>query len=519
MATTQLSIWLLKPNAPKHPLKSDHEYSIVVNEAVEVSGASECWLVVAQGKRGLPAWWNFLSYFDISWPQSLKRRSTGAVLFLTTQSRRWALTFGTAGRPLLDLSHVVRNFGLRTSVNAVDPQSIRLFSTQKFDAVFRRIIEHASLNATSHAFGVDTDQDLLRAISGKPIDNSLGSKVGGTDSVTLATTKGIGSLPGILKTLGDASESSVYIERGLDWIDRISQVVDNDELKTLDLELDKRLSASNASTTIGLLMPDDTALQDYSTVRYTEKLSYSGLQFEQFIHHMKRTDAVYLKNKKIIFTDDEGNTQTAPAYKCLVAQVAGSSGESYFLIGGQWYRVAADWLSGIDQALSKIPDIQGLPQYDKHTDEADWLQDAKKKFPKSQVTDQKLIQLGGSSVEFCDIYDGHRLIHAKRFSSSKSVSHLITQAAVSAEGWQSPRPEFREQVNKKLKTHLRLSNPKTRPNPADYTISLVLIGGGPELPFLSRVRLRRFFEEASGYGFKVEFTRVRQVPIEKAKKK
>lgn len=122
-----------------------------------------------------PLW---LSLFEGAIPAGsveVHNASAAAVWLIDVAERTFALTFGY-GRSLLRPGTWEEDFGLRVTLNAVDPSKIRSIDRVKFDAISQHSQIQASRDANIVEFGLDVEEDLLRAVTGKPRDGTLASQ-------------------------------------------------------------------------------------------------------------------------------------------------------------------------------------------------------------------------------------------------------------------------------------------------------------------------------------------------------
>ncbi len=143
-----------------------------------------------------PSW---LSFFDgaLRGVPDIHNASAAAVFLLRSRGRIFALTFGY-GRSLLKPGTWEEDFGLRVTLNAVDPQRIRSIDRVKFDAISQHSQIQASRYANILEFGLDVEQDLLRAVTGKPRDITLASQLTGKDALKVDASLDLSSLPDLL---------------------------------------------------------------------------------------------------------------------------------------------------------------------------------------------------------------------------------------------------------------------------------------------------------------------------------
>src|SRR5690606_10645263 len=119
---------------------------------------------------------------------NVKTASASGLLILKAAERYFALSFGF-GRNFLDPSKIERRFGLKVALNRIDAQQIRSLDTKTFEDMVVSKTTQTSKNAELSNFGVDAVRDLLRAVTGKPSDESLGRTITGSDALVLTTKR------------------------------------------------------------------------------------------------------------------------------------------------------------------------------------------------------------------------------------------------------------------------------------------------------------------------------------------
>src|SRR5690242_9096017 len=123
------SIFLLKEGyaTPAKALKPGNGLS----KASHAGAVGTSWPTYLATKPGASPWWR--GYFGISNP--VTQGFAAAIVFVTTNKRTFALTFGHMRHHLRDEAYEY-DFGLRTTLNAVDPKEIR--NTDELDPATSR---------------------------------------------------------------------------------------------------------------------------------------------------------------------------------------------------------------------------------------------------------------------------------------------------------------------------------------------------------------------------------------------
>lgn len=450
----------------------------------------------------------------------LNSSSYGAVLFFEAASRLWAVTFGHRGRHLIRRDAYEPRFGIRTTLNAVDRGTLRGFDTQVFDSVFRKVVEHAAIDAETENFGIDVERDLLRGVIGRPSNPALGNLLAGADRLTFKGDYVLQDLPYFAAEFFDQYNARTYITNGFDWLDNIEPVKDPGMIAILDSYLEDELQKTPLTKKIALAVPDAIRLDDVNRYRYGTPIDFFILRLSDMLESLKGDlTTAALRTRHIKVSDSEGNNARAPYYDCLVAELELDNDFAYVLSGGDWYKISATWVASVDSVISRVPTASLLPLYDPtlHGSENRWCAAAAATLPGAEVVDKKsVVRIGGgnSQLEFCDIFDGRTMMHVKRYTGSPSLSHLFSQVRAAADGWQQFEPSLRKLVNEVLPSRLRLVDPTPRPHSPDYTIMITFIGAPKPIPFLSRVNLRRLVQDIGTMGYKLQLAFVDQVPVQ-----
>src|SRR5438128_2168746 len=143
-------------------------------------------------QRSIPKPPRWLAYFkgfvDFSGTR-VQTSSAAAVLLVKRSERLYAITFGH-GRWLLYEGVVEQRFGLRATLNAIEPTLIRSIDHKRLEGVSRHTREQLSKASGLQNFGLDVERDLLRAVTGTPSDETLGTIMAGADQLAV-----VGEIP------------------------------------------------------------------------------------------------------------------------------------------------------------------------------------------------------------------------------------------------------------------------------------------------------------------------------------
>lgn len=466
-----------------------------------------------------PAWSEFLTK-NQDVPDDLFQggRSEGALLVFRSERATFVLTFGM-GFHLLDHDLVERDFGLRVALHAIAPDKLRSLDKASYEINPLNTRNQSPRDADIFDLHVDTETDMVYAITGASTEPAFGDLVTGRDALTIMPEMVLDDLPGILSVA-----FSRYLERmpeKFSWIDDVNRVKAKDMLEILELELSGMLAGTQPLGNVWLGEPEivdwerqvgySFDLRKRTAIHQTLKLSDL---LEYLAEHGETPSTDALRKRPIHVVD--GNQQPVgkwTAYRCLYAEYP--SGEhTYILRNGVWYAISKDFVQRVDRALSglQVDDAKDMPPY-MHVDEAAYNKDVAGKVPGYVLMDKKNIHIGGpyDKIEFCDLVkNGKELIHVKLYRSSATLSHLFAQGSASAEAF-IKHEDFRVKLNEKLQEEIKLADPRVRPVAEEYSVIYAIATTKDipaELPFFSKVTLKNALSNLQAMRFKVGLRKI-----------
>lgn len=478
-------------------------------------------LYVKLGQRDSPPW---LSLFDgIVNPTDIgKGNGISAALVARTSGRLFALTFGQGGRFLLKESVIEPRFGLIVTLNSVNRESLRCIDKQTLDNLESQSRIQSSYETTPDQFGIDIEQDMLKAVVGSPSQASLGSRMTGSDSLSVSVKAKAKNLNTLLAAYLKKFQIDLKAQ-GYEWVNNISNIKQSSSLvTTLESLLDAKLRAKDFNN-LWLSIPEIIPWETVKGFAFTHgrKIIHPDITMDGFLTTVKpgiEFNLELLKQRKVSCADEDHKYtfRTWTVYRCLYAEVD-HNGAKYVLNDGKWFRVEPDFVKKTDAAYALIPMSELiLPAY-QHDGEGEYNADvAQKQSGQFALLDdkQKVFHGGGQGqVEICDLFGADKnLIHIKRYGKSSVLSHLFSQGFVSGQLIQLD-PEFRKKVKDKLPAAFKaLIDPSSRPAEGEFTVTFGVIsedqGKNLHLPFFSRVNINNTSRILRGYGYKVELLKI-----------
>jgi uncharacterized protein (TIGR04141 family) len=465
----------------------------------------------------LPRWAKiFRGYVDES--QIGEVATSSAVLLVKAKSRYFAVTFGQ-GRYLLEPDCWEERFGLLVALNSIGENQIKSIDKRTFDAISKHSREQASREVGAQDFGLDVEQDLLRAVTGTPAEPSLGHRLSGMDALKTTVRANIEDIPLLLRNYYDMYMDSSYKHK-FPWVDHLTEIKGHELSDKLDQLLIERISEEDFSR-CWLAVPDIVDWDQVSGFRYgfsSRSPIYHDIHFPDFLDSLPDGSAITtdkLKRKYVYCVgEDYLVLHKWPVYKCVYCELDYGD-DSYLLSGGKWYRVTRDFVRQINDAYNRIPRYRReFPEFN-HASEGDYNQYVALKDPDEfALMDKKTIQYGGgyNRIEFCDLYTkSGSMIHVKRYGGSSVLSHLFAQGIVSGELFQTDA-EFRHKVNQILPETHKLRDTEQQPTMGKHEIVFAVIsdagGSALDLPFFSRLNLRHAVRRLEGYGYKAAVAKI-----------
>lgn len=519
----QLTVFLIKEpyTAIEQIIRTD-----VCQNAIDVAiaGHESGKLFVRRSDPAPPKWANlFTEYVDLG---ALLVAGVAAAFCMTVDGRRFVLVFGQAGRFLLKEDVHEERFGLLCTLNSVGPESLRCVDVQSLDAIQSHSRIQAGEASSPDQFGLNVEQDMLRAVVGKPINPALGNRMAGSDSLSVAVPLNLSDLPALLNEYRQRFESDLK-DKDYEWVNNIALTKSAGTIAQLEAALDERLSKKDFEG-MWLSIPEIINWDDVAGFIYThgKGVMHPDISMQGFLSTIGPGEAIsldLLRVRRVSCADAEHKRtfKDWSVYKCLYAEV--DLGEGKFILNdGAWFKVASDFVDATDKAFSKIPRSKlSLPVY-QDDGEGKYNVRVAALFPErfALLDDTQKIMHGGGygQVEVCDLFSQDReLIHVKMYGKSSVLSHLFAQGFVSGQLMQID-PTFRKKVRLKLQAPFsELIPEEEKPKQDEFTVIYAVIsnepGGSLMLPFFSRVNLNNTARILKGYGYKVELLKIHVDPV------
>lgn len=515
---SHLNIFLIKP-AYTTTEQILHKESCEPAVQVQIAGHGNGQLFIKKTHPAPPKWAAlFKEYVNLN---SLAVPGVSAAFFVEINSRCFVLVFGQGGRFLLKDDVCEERFGLLCALNSVDPKSFRCVDVQSLDVIQSHTRIQSGQETTPDQFGLDVEQDMLKAIVGAPLNQALGNRMTGTDSLSVSVKMDLADLPFLLNEYKQKFEADLSA-KDYQWVNNISVVKSATTIMALEEQLNAKLAAKKFDG-VWLSIPE---IIDWATVTgfmYTRGGGevHPDINMQGFLKTVKagiHLTLELLRQRKVDCADADHNRvfRSWPVFKCLYAEID-LNGNKYILNDGKWFSVATDFVAKTDADFAKISASKlKLPDY-KGGGEGAYNSSVVVAEPAryALLDDTKKVMHGGGhgQIEICDLLSIDRdLIHVKMYGRSNVFSHLFAQGFVSGQLIQID-PDFRQKMRGQLiAPFVDLIQVDKKPAQDEFTVVYAVIsdakGGKLSLPFFSRVNLNNTSKILKGLGYKVELLKI-----------
>lgn len=221
---------------------------------VPISGHENGKLYIRNRFSTIPKW--FKLFVEVIDNQKIGNISNISAAFLLKASNRYfVLSFGSGGRFILNDDSYEERFGLIVALNTLDKNGFRCIDKQTFDSIQSHTRIQSIKETNAYQFGLDVEQDILRAIVGIPHDETLGSRMIGTESLSVNVKTNLLNLPFLLESYKNRFEDESY-KADYPWVNNISEIKKTSPiLEELDSLLIQKIKTDNP-TNFWLSIPE-----------------------------------------------------------------------------------------------------------------------------------------------------------------------------------------------------------------------------------------------------------------------
>lgn len=428
------SIYLLKQGYDAtNSLKEDHKLDAAVS-ATKLPEEARLFVLDAPETD---VWWT--GYFGVN--ARIRQASKGGLVFLPIDHRWFALSFGHVYQKLRDDCYE-HDFGLRVTLNCVDPKKLRSTDTlQPGDA--RRQRTQAPIESDLTFFDFDRNSSVLRSLTGKVKAQyrPLFKDATGASSLSIKSSATPKELTKLCEDLLALYSSEDYRSTFPD-IQNILPVTDPATLSELNESLIQALKSRSQG--LYLTIPDIIDFRKHSYYASFsgegKSLLYPDAQLSTYYEYLEQngfniagiTLEDTCRHHLNLVDEDENVRERYTILRCLLFETSlGARGHTYHLTETKWYRVENAYLQKMQKALDPLCVDLAFPDF-KHEDEGKYNIAVTEKdtalicMDKADISPTKQTQ-----IEPCDIYgvvdDQAVFYHVKRSTHSSQLSHLFNQ--------------------------------------------------------------------------------------------
>jgi uncharacterized protein (TIGR04141 family) len=238
--TNKLNIFLIK-----REFTSRDEIIVPGAKQLEIDGIGTFY--VTESFAHPPSWLNDFFGDALAGAFNILTASSKAVMLIPIQHgeevRMFALTFGH-GRNLLNDGVFEERFGLKVVLNSVQRDSLRSIDKTALSGIPKQSREQMSRETEAASFGIDIEQDLLNAVTGRSNDSNLGKTISGRDALVASVRVDLSDIADFLPICIQKYESDAY-KKDFDWIDQVMDVRDPQKIAELNHWLIDRLDSGD----------------------------------------------------------------------------------------------------------------------------------------------------------------------------------------------------------------------------------------------------------------------------------
>lgn len=390
-------------------------------------------------------WWKDYWGVNIDLQQSHK----GALVFLKINDTNWiALTFGSTYHQLKDEAFV-HDFGIRTTLNALDPLKIKSTDILSPENAKRQRIQSPTASGLNF-FDFRTDEIILKKMTGsvKTEYASLFKNITGGSSLKVSSNLPAANIANLCNSLVGIYKRDDY-KTSFPEIQNIVPISDPDLLLELNDKLVEAFNQDPAPMELVLAIPE---IFDYETEYYI-KYSGEGASSLEFTDVFIKGYRDYLAEKEVesiesidkfkshrlkILDANNNSIKEYQIFKSLLFDCEYNN-NMYHFCEGEWYYINRDFVQKLSDELDPLfVESHELLHQCEHKREDDYNNSVKDARTEVICLDKESITPDGqTAIEPCDLIylndDYLEFAHIKISTRSASLSHLFNQGINSAE--------------------------------------------------------------------------------------
>jgi len=493
----------------------------------------------------IPEWINYLSGITTESIPVNASETAGAMLLVKPYSNKkilYAATWGT-GHFLLGPHHVQFDLGIRCALNLIsaerdntknwNPARLRSLRGKRIGPNTLITQSQYARHTTFESFPFSVDADQLRSVTGRPTDPTVwGESITGGVSLHVKRPTAPKDISSFCQQVERIFQGDRY-KKYFSWVDNVSPVNDNNIIQDVRQKLLERL-VSDDFDGIGVA-PPNLVFWENVTFQYQYGRTHVPVDdptvesFRNFLHDQGIFDTLNLdllqRLKLNVFDGDGKELFSLSALVCLTGQIE-LRGETYIVDEGSIFVVQKSYLKILNQFVDGMPNFsKTLPTATSSMAEATYNERLANTLNGALLLDKQTVTgKGTTAIEICDVaLKTQKLIHIKKGTSSAALSHLFSQATVSAELLHMDA-EFRKRVRVKVSTvkkgsgakhlrHFKWLHDVQFDSTRCEVVMAIMTGKAKRktselLPFFSKVNLRMRCDDLRRMGFHYSFAQI-----------
>lgn len=434
------SIYLLKEAfSHQNALKDDHSLEQIIEENTNLPHGS---IIYIADRPSTDPWWK--GYWGIN--KNLRQVQKGAVVFLPVDNRWVVLTFGMTHHQLKDNAYEY-DFGIRTTLNALDPTKIKSTDILLPENAKRQRIQSPTASNLNF-FDIRHDESIIKKLTGAVKEEyyNLFRNATGDSSLRISSNLPPEQITSLCQSLIEIYQREDYIQTFPD-IRNIEPVKDPDKIAQLN---EKLLEAfNNAPVDLVLSVPEIIDYSNIFKIKYKgegrSNLEYSDVYISGYREYLESRGVTqiadvhtFYKHSMLIVDENDIIIKQYNIFNSFLFDCE-LEGETFHLNDGEWYFIETNFIRRLENSLSPyfIDNHVYLHQCNEKRED-DYNISVMNAHENVLCLDKKNIApVGQYQVEPCDlitIIDNKlHLIHVKISTRSSSLSHLFNQGVNSIE--------------------------------------------------------------------------------------
>ncbi|HZI86516.1 MAG TPA: DUF6119 family protein [Pyrinomonadaceae bacterium] len=471
-----------------------------------------------RNKASVPKWLSFIApYCSLKNQNEIQNTLNSFLLLLKVKKRIFAITTGF-GFTAIRREKLERDFGLKVTLNAIDPDKIKNIDVRNIDLITRQRRTLLNHESPVGEFDLNVDEDVVSLMGGVPLDVKFGKRVFGSDSLSLTADVEFEKLASKCEDALKFYGKRTY-KKAFDFIDQVKPIKDKALISVLDAKLKKAVDERKSDKfTVAYPEMEWQQIEKFKIFYGAKKVEVEEVTLQtvfDFLVSNSITD-VDLARLRVVGLDggDNAVTRRSEFHDYAVFETYHKS-RAFILSLNKWYAVEKDYLKQVDDSIKGITDVDYrgfLPTIKRGEHEDAYNRNAAKAMAYTCL-DRKnfIVPDGRSKVEVCDLFTpGRDMICVKRETKSATLSHLFSQGSVSATLF-NDYSQYREYLHKQLPTPKPFDPAK--PDNRDFRIVYAITTDSAKslvdtLPFFSKINLRNHRRTIERLGFALALCKI-----------